>query len=81
MAGLLIVYSRDDPQVQVADLQAAVARRLPGTGEDGPLRAFLSQISRRLSDVIDQAWSSRSWWRSRSSAVPQTSAIFPASIR
>jgi hypothetical protein len=41
LAGLVTVDSRDDPRVQVADLLAGVARRLPATG-DGPLQPFLS---------------------------------------
>jgi hypothetical protein len=47
LAGLVTVDSRDDPRVQVADLLAGVARRLPGTGDDGPLRPFLSPTSLR----------------------------------
>jgi hypothetical protein len=34
LAGLVMVDSRDDPRVQVADLLAGVARRLPGTVDD-----------------------------------------------
>jgi hypothetical protein len=45
LAGLVTVDSRDDPRVQVADLLAGVARRLPQTGDDGPLRPFLSPTS------------------------------------
>jgi hypothetical protein len=44
LAGLVTVDSRDDPRVQVADLLAGVARRLPGT-VDGPLQPFLSPTS------------------------------------
>jgi hypothetical protein len=47
LAGLVMVDSRDDPRVQVADLLAGVARRLPGTLDDGPLRPFLSPTSLR----------------------------------
>jgi hypothetical protein len=47
LAGLLTVDSRDDPRVQVADLLAGVARRLHGTGDDGPLRPFVSPTSLR----------------------------------
>jgi hypothetical protein len=45
LAGLVTVDSRDDPRVQVADLLAGMARRLPGTGDDGPLQPFLSPTS------------------------------------
>jgi len=47
LAGLVTVDSRDDPRVQVADLLAGVARRLPPTGDDGPLRPFVSPTSLR----------------------------------
>jgi hypothetical protein len=47
LAGLVMVDSRDDPRVQVADLLAGVARRWPGTVDDGPLRPFLSPTSLR----------------------------------
>jgi hypothetical protein len=47
LAGLVTVDSRDDPRVQVADLLAGVARRLPGTVDNGPLRQFLSATSLR----------------------------------
>jgi hypothetical protein len=47
LAGLLMVDSRDDPRVQVADLLAGVARRLPGIVDDGPLQPFLSPTSLR----------------------------------
>ncbi len=47
LAGLVTVDSRDDPRVQVADLLAGMARRLPGTGGDGPLEPFLSPTSLR----------------------------------
>jgi hypothetical protein len=47
LAGLVTVDSRDDPRVQVADLLAGVARRLPETGDDGPLQPFLSPTSLR----------------------------------
>jgi hypothetical protein len=47
LAGLVMVDSRDDPRVQVADLLAGVARRPAATGEDGPLRPFLSPTSLR----------------------------------
>jgi hypothetical protein len=47
LAGLVTVDSRYDPRVQVADLLAGVARRLPGTGDDGPLQPFLSPTSLR----------------------------------
>ncbi|MFC4110582.1 hypothetical protein [Micromonospora zhanjiangensis] len=45
LAGLVMVDSRDDPRVQVADLLAGLARRLPGTVDDGPLRPLLSTAS------------------------------------
>lgn len=44
LAGLVTVDSRDDPRVQVADLLAGVARRLPPTGLLAP---FLSPTSLR----------------------------------
>ncbi|MFB9363391.1 hypothetical protein [Actinoplanes nipponensis] len=44
LAGLVTVDSRDDPRVQVADLLAGMARRLPRAAE-GPLRPFLSPTS------------------------------------
>jgi len=47
LAGLVMVDSRDDPRVQVADLLAGVSRRWPGTPDDGPLRPFLSPTSLR----------------------------------
>ncbi len=47
LAGLVMVDSRDDPRVQVADLLAGVARRLLGTVDDGPLQPFLSPTSLR----------------------------------
>ena len=47
LAGLVMVDSRDDPRVQVADLLAGVARRLPGSVDDGPLQPFLSPTSLR----------------------------------
>jgi hypothetical protein len=47
LAGLVMVDSRDDPRVQVADLLAGVARRLPGIIDDGPLQPFLSPTSLR----------------------------------
>lgn len=43
LAGLVMVDSRDDPRVQVADLLAGVARRL--NGGDDLLRPFLSPTS------------------------------------
>jgi hypothetical protein len=47
LAGLVMVDSRDDPRVQVADLLAGVARRLPGIVDDGPLQPFPSPTSLR----------------------------------
>jgi hypothetical protein len=47
LAGLVMVDSRDDPRVQVADLLAGVARRLPGIVDDGPLQPFLCPTSLR----------------------------------
>lgn len=49
LAGLVMVDSRDDPRVQVADLLAGMARRLPGI-VDGPLRPFVSPTSLRDPD-------------------------------
>ena len=46
LAGLVMVDSRDDPRVQVADLLAGVARRLPGILND----ALLSPTSLRDPD-------------------------------
>jgi hypothetical protein len=46
LAGLVTVDSRDDPRVQVADILAGVARRLPNTASD-PLQPFLSPTSLR----------------------------------
>lgn len=47
LAGLVVVDSRDDPRVQVADLLAGMARRLPEMVDNGPLRAFISPTSLR----------------------------------
>jgi hypothetical protein len=47
LAGLVMVDSRDDPRVQVADLLAGMARRLPEIVDDGPLQPFLSPTSLR----------------------------------
>jgi hypothetical protein len=47
LAGLLMADSRDDPRVQVADLLAGMARRLPETVDDGPLQPFVSPNSLR----------------------------------
>ena len=47
LAGLLMVDSRDDPQVQAADLLAEMARRLPEIVDDGPLQPFVSPTSLR----------------------------------
>jgi hypothetical protein len=47
LVGLVTVDSRDDPRVQVADLLAGMARRLPGTVDDGVLQPFLSPTSLR----------------------------------
>ncbi|MCW3820600.1 hypothetical protein ONA91_39830 [Micromonospora sp. DR5-3] len=53
LAGLVTVDSRDDPRVQVADLLAGVARRMPGIVDDGPLQPLLSPTS--LRDPIGDA--------------------------
>jgi hypothetical protein len=45
LVGLVMVDSRDDPRVQVADLLAGVARRSLGILDDGPLQALLSPTS------------------------------------
>jgi hypothetical protein len=45
LAGLVTVDSRDDARIQVADLLAGMARRLPGTVDGGPLQPFLSPTS------------------------------------
>jgi hypothetical protein len=47
LAGLVMVDSRDDPRVQVADLLAGVARRLPGIINDSLLQPLLSPTSLR----------------------------------
>ncbi|MFU8876294.1 hypothetical protein [Micromonospora sp. SL4-19] len=47
LAGLVMVDSRDDPRVQVADLLAGVARRLPEIVDDRPFQPFLSPTSLR----------------------------------
>jgi hypothetical protein len=47
LAGLVMVDSRDDPRVQVADLLAGIARRLPGSLSDAPLLPLLSPTSLR----------------------------------
>lgn len=47
LAGLLMVDSRDDPRVQVADILAGMARRLPEIVDDGPLQPFVSPTSLR----------------------------------
>ena len=46
LAGLVMADSRDDPRVQVADLLAGMARRLPEI-VDGPLQPFVSPTSLR----------------------------------
>ena len=46
LAGLVTVDSRDDPRIQIADLLAGMARRLP-RADDGPLQPFLSPTSLR----------------------------------
>jgi hypothetical protein len=45
LAGVVMVDSRDDPRVQVADLLAGVARRLPGIVNDAALQPLLSPTS------------------------------------
>jgi hypothetical protein len=47
LVGLVAVDSRDDPRIQVADLLAGMARRLPEMVDDGPLQPFLSPTSLR----------------------------------
>lgn len=47
LVGLVMVDSRDDPRVQVADLLAGVARRLPGAVDDRLLQPLLSPTSLR----------------------------------
>jgi hypothetical protein len=47
LAGLVMVDSRDDPRVQVADVLAGVARRALGIVNDSPLQSFLSPTSLR----------------------------------
>ena len=50
LAGLMMVDSRNDPRVQVADLLAGVARRSPSIGEDDLLQPFVSPTSLRDSE-------------------------------
>jgi hypothetical protein len=50
LAGLVMADSRDDPRVQVADLLAGVARRLPGIVDDALLRPLISPTSLRDPD-------------------------------
>ena len=45
LAGLVMVDSRDDPRVQVADILAGIARRLPGSLNEAPLQPLLSPTS------------------------------------
>ena len=47
LAGLVMVDSRDDPRVQVADLLAGVARRLPELIDNAQLQPLLSPTSLR----------------------------------
>ncbi len=47
LAGLLMADSRDDPRVQVADLLAGMALRLPQIVDDGPLPPLVSPTSLR----------------------------------
>ncbi len=47
LAGLVMVDSRDDARVQVADLLAGVARRSPLNGDDRLIQPFLSVTSLR----------------------------------
>jgi hypothetical protein len=50
LAGLVAVDSRSDPRVQVADLLAGVARRVPEAGYDALIGPFLSATSLRDTD-------------------------------
>jgi hypothetical protein len=45
LAGLVMVDSRDDPRVQVADLLAGLSRRSAESGDDELLRSFVSATS------------------------------------
>jgi hypothetical protein len=45
LVGLVMVDSRDDPRVQVADLLAGIARRLADNVDDSPLEPLLSPTS------------------------------------
>ncbi|WP_091672426.1 hypothetical protein [Micromonospora auratinigra] len=47
LVGLVMADSRDDPRVQVADLLAGIARRMPGIVDDDLLRPLLSPTSLR----------------------------------
>lgn len=55
LAGLVMVDSRDDPRVQVADLLAGVPRRLPEIVDDLSLQPFLSPTSLRDPRAADGA--------------------------
>jgi hypothetical protein len=73
LAGLLMVDSRDDPRIQVADLLAGMTRRLPEIIDDGPLQPFVSPTSlrdpppRRTADSSSAG--SRAW--DKGAAVPK----------
>jgi hypothetical protein len=47
LAGLVMVDSRDDPRVQVADLLAGIARRLADNVDDSPIGPLLSPTTMR----------------------------------
>jgi hypothetical protein len=53
LAGLVMVDSRDDPRVQVADLLAGLSRRSAESGDEEPLRSFVSTTS--LHDPLHDA--------------------------
>ena len=75
-----MVDSRDDPRVQVADLLAGVARRLPEIVDDGPLQPFLSPTSLRdprpRSTSDDHRPRSRHCWPGRHPPVPIDGVTF-----
>jgi hypothetical protein len=52
-AGLVMVDSRDDPRVQIADLLAGIARRSLENGEHGAFECLLSSSSLRGLPLVD----------------------------
>jgi hypothetical protein len=84
LAGLLMVDSRDDPRVQVADLLAGMTRRLPEIIDNGPPQPFVSPNSlrdpqpRRVADGRSagvHTWDKGSRFRSDSPAARSRSSV------